>query len=161
LCFPPQILGSLQGLTLPKRCKRYSRKIPLTLPPSGRGAGVRGQRSPRVMFSKRGEKQFVLHGTKAVEHFAEIFLHLMGNDTIIYLSGSIFMITIAPASGRMTRRTGKEQGKGNIKPDQICKTNESAAKPLASPRNGQKQLFFLEVFFKVLQSNLLKVKIIY
>ncbi len=36
------------------------------------------------MFSKRGEKQFAPHGTKAVEHFAEIFLHLMGNHSILY-----------------------------------------------------------------------------
>ena len=31
-----------------------------------------------MVFSKRGEKQFAPHGTKAVEPFAEIFLHLMG-----------------------------------------------------------------------------------
>ena len=45
---------------------------------SGRGAGVRGQKSPWVMFSNRREKQFASHRTKAEEHFAEIFLHLMG-----------------------------------------------------------------------------------
>ena len=45
---------------------------------SGRGVRVGGQRSPRVMFSEQGEKQFAPHATKAVEHFAEILLHLMG-----------------------------------------------------------------------------------
>ena len=39
----------------------------------GHTEGVRGQRSPRVMFSKRGKKQFAPYKTKAVEHFADIF----------------------------------------------------------------------------------------
>jgi hypothetical protein len=30
------------------------------------------------MFSKGGEKQFASHRTKAEEHYAKIFLHLMG-----------------------------------------------------------------------------------
>jgi hypothetical protein len=30
------------------------------------------------MFSKRGEKKFAPHRTKAEEHSAKIFLHLMG-----------------------------------------------------------------------------------
>jgi hypothetical protein len=38
------------------------------------------------MFSKRGEKHFAPHGTKAVEHFAEIFLHLMGEYFEIQIS---------------------------------------------------------------------------
>jgi hypothetical protein len=50
---------------------------PFPLPVGERGRGE-GQRSPRVVFSNRGEKQFAPRRTKAEEHFAEIFLHLMG-----------------------------------------------------------------------------------
>ena len=39
---------------------------------------MRGQKSPWVMFSNRREKQFASHRTKAEEHLAEMFLHLMG-----------------------------------------------------------------------------------
>jgi hypothetical protein len=61
--------------------ERYSTKLPSFSPLFNiQGVGVRGERSPWVMFSKRGEKQFVPHGTKAVEHSAEIFLHLMDID---------------------------------------------------------------------------------
>jgi hypothetical protein len=34
------------------------------------------------MFSKRGEKQFASHRTKAEEHSAKIFMHLMGKKNL-------------------------------------------------------------------------------
>jgi hypothetical protein len=34
------------------------------------------------MFSNRGEEQFAPHETMAVEHFAENFLHLVGEDLV-------------------------------------------------------------------------------
>jgi hypothetical protein len=36
-----------------------------------------------VIFSNRGEEQFVPHETMAVEHFADIFLHLVGLVSVL------------------------------------------------------------------------------
>jgi len=64
----------------PKRCKKYLQRSPspFPLPVGERGRGE-GKRSPQVMFSNRGEEQFAPHETMAVEHFAQIFLHLVGS----------------------------------------------------------------------------------